>query len=314
LIFRGACAACNSAASPGEEQLIRCAPESFLLARVNPVVERSWRGKGQSRKGSRGRPAPTIRIDCGSHSLSTRLIDGTMTVASPDQLVVKDRNQIEHPPILLFPEMTAKGLKSKLSAIGPVSWGFLHADARYWPKYANLIRELFPKSNIERLPDTPAGSHDVKLVIRCVVGPGYWQAIAKTAFHYFLQTSCRGIRGDEDEFSAIRTFIQQGGNREPFFSNPRTTFVVPSYGAPSTWVHFLAAEESGDGNTEITALVCLFMGPEYRAPMHHVRIGKIPSRLVLPWARSTHTYVYDEVLGGGAYAGKVMKESLTRLR
>jgi hypothetical protein len=118
------------------------------------------------------------------------------------------------------------------------------------------------------------------------------------------------MRGDEPDFSAVRSFIVAGGDRAPFFDQPSAQFGLPfreradgSAILPDAWTHVLAADETAKAGV---AMVSLFMGPKRLAPTYHINLGQLQSRLVVPGARSAHSYMYDMDPHPNASCGRVV--------
>lgn len=317
-VFRRICPACNSRIGKCEEQVLRCAPEAYVRRMVQPNLKRNKRGAGWA--GASGMPPPKFLIDHGDHhELVEGSTDDPRNVFPIDQLVIVDKAKGEH-HLRLFPDMTAAQLRTKIDSLGlmPSGKSYLYADDAAWPKYVALLNEIWPTSPVQHGETVEAGMHRIEGTTKFTFHADYWRALAKIGFHYYLLNSRRGVRGEEPEFADVRKFIMEGGDRDPFFTKPAAQFVMPfrelpngSAILPHAWAHVLAADESYNA---AVAMVSLFMGPERLAPTYHVNLGRFRSPLVVPGARSTHSYLYDAEPGSGAFAGKVVAESLTQLR
>lgn len=265
-------------------------------------------------------PPPKFLLDHGDHhELVEGSADDPRNVSPIDQLVIVDKAKGEH-HLRLFPDMTATQLRAKLDSLGltPSGKSYLHADEAVWSKYVALLNEIWPNSPIQQGETIEAGMHRIRGTTKFTFHADYWRALAKIGFHYYLLNSRRGVRGDELEFADIRRFIMEGGDHDSFFSNPAAQFVMPfrelpdgSAILPQAWAHILAADES---HSAAVAMVSLFMGPVRLAPTYHINLCHFRSPLVVPDARSMHLYLYDAEPGTGTFAGKVVAESLTRLR
>lgn len=103
----------------------------------------------------------------------------------------------------------------------------------------------------------------------------YLRAIAKTGFHYFLWT-CPVLRGDEDAFGPLRSFISEGqADWEPFveLNAPQFLPVLRNGYVPNRTSHFYGAALSPD---EAVAYVQFFVGPNALPPPSRVRLAKNP--------------------------------------
>jgi hypothetical protein len=315
--FRRICPACNTLIGKCEEQLLRCAPEAFVRRMVQPTVERNRRGT--SWVGANGIPPPKFTINHGDHlELVHGSIDDPRNVRPKDQLVIVDKEKGEH-CIPLFPDMTVAHLRAKIGALGlsPSNKFHLHADEAVYPKYVAMLKEIWPDSPIEEREGCEAGIHGVPGRTFFAIHADYWRAIAKIGFHYYLLNTRRGMRGDEAEFADIRRFIIDGGDLEPFFTNPAARFALPFRELPdgdailpSEWGHVLAADESCQ---TAVAMVSLFMGPERLAPTYHINIGRFPTPLIVPDARCSHAYLYYAERNQNKYAGRVVMMPITQL-
>jgi hypothetical protein len=317
LYFTRICRKCNSIIGRCEEQVLKCAPEAYLRRMLRPVVDRNERGMAWV--GAHGSPPPKFTVKhADHHELVEQFGDNPEDVRPVDQIVVVDREGNEH-HIRLFPKMTAAHVRAKLGLLEPQPGDktFLHADDQYYAGYVALLKELWPRSEHFHSGTTEAGTHRVEARTTFTFHADYWRAIAKIAFHYYLVTSKRGKAGDEPEFQPIRRFIIEGGDKSAFFDKPNAQFVTPfrevaGGGAflANTWAHLLAADET---YRYAVAAVSLFMGPKRLAPVYHVNLATFPVDIIVPNARSAHSYVYYPDPSAGDFAGRVVKDSLTQL-
>lgn len=265
-------------------------------------------------------PPPRCTIDHGDHhELVSASTENPRNVAPVDQVVILDEAGGQN-RIRLFPNMTAESLRTRIAALGDnlIDQWFLHADEATYSAYLELLREIRPGVTVTERDGYEAGIHAVKGRVEFTFHEDYWRAIAKIGFHYYLLNAPRGFRGDEPEFAPIRRFIKEGGDRKPFFAVPAARFLLP-FGEvpgghailPQSWAHVLAADDSyGDA----VAMVSLFMGPERLAPTYHINLGRLESPLLLPGNCCAHAYLYYAEPSKGKYAGRVVAQSLTRLR
>jgi hypothetical protein len=318
LIFRGACPRCNGRAGNSEQQLLRCAPEAFIRQMLQPVTSRGNRGNGPA--AANGMPSPRQTINRGDHQeLVEPSQDNPRDILAVDQLVVTD-NERGTRYIRLNPNMTAARLRERINALAPNPSGtcYLHCDETVADRYTALMREVFPDGTLTEREGDDAGVRRVRGRVEFRFHDDYWRAIAKIGFHYYLLNNRRGFRGDEPEFTDIRRFIMEGGDRGPFFSKPAARFVLP-FGElpngnavlPQKWAHVLAADESFQ---TAVAMVCLFVGPERPPVARHINLGRFRSPIVVPNARTAHAYEYDAEPSQGRYAGRVVEITTTRLR
>lgn len=317
-VFRRICRECNRLIGKHEEQLLRCAPEAYVRRIVKPTVKRN--NRGTSWVGANGMPPPKFTINHGDHHERVEgSTDDSGTVHPIDQLVIVDKDKRER-HIRLFPDMTARQLRSRIEAPGvtPSDRSFLHADDAVSPKYIALLKEAWPGWSFVEAEAREPGVHRVKGRATFTFHTDYWRAIAKIGFHYYLLNTRRGVHGNESEFADLRRFIFEGGDRDRFFNNPAAQFVLPfrelpdgSAILPHVWAHVLAADET---YRAAVAMVSLFMGPKRLAPTYHINLARFESPLVVPGARCTHSYMYGAQPDERVYAGRVVAMTLTQLQ
>ena len=140
-----------------------------------------------------------------------------------------------------------------------------------------LVSQAIPSMTFEKVADTEAGTLRVLSRTAFEFGIGYFQALAKIAFHHYLLHSQRYYKGDEDIFSGIRRFIRHGGDITQFFPESGDTFGSPlgeqgdgrQIGSRD-WCHVICVDEREDVSS-----VCmwLFAGPESMPSPVHVRLA-----------------------------------------
>jgi hypothetical protein len=315
--FRRICRKCNEIIGRCEEQILRTAPEAYVRRLAQPITGRSKRGS--SWVGAHGAPAPKFMVAHDDHyELAEGSPDNPQNVRAVDQLVLVGRDGRQH-HIKLHARMTLDQLKLQIdrAGAGALERSYLHSDDATWPIYTDLMGKIWPGTRVVEAESREAGVHQVVGVTRFVFTDDYWRAIAKIAFHYVLVNSKRGLVGSELEFAPLRDFIMKGGSHQPFFEGPGARFVtgfgeLARGGAllPDKWSHLLAADESVG---EVSAAVCLFMGPQRVPTVRHVHLGRLGSLITVPDAMYVHVYIYDTVLEAEGYAGRVESESLRRL-
>ncbi|MFN0137478.1 MAG: hypothetical protein ACKVS9_15345 [Phycisphaerae bacterium] len=236
-----------------------------------------------------------------------------------DQLVIIDRQKGEY-HLELRPEMTVLNLKRRIAECGyePSERTFLHADEKNWPHYVALMQEIWPSVSVEERCSLDRGVHRVAGRISFVFHVDYYRAVAKIAFHYYLLHTKRGVQGTEPEFGAVRNFIRTGGDHKPLYDARGARFALPfgqmrdgQTALPGIWTHVVAADESAG---TAVAMVTLFMGPTRMAPIYHIRLATLASRILVPNAQFAHSYLYDACDSCGTHAGRVVPVATCRLR
>jgi hypothetical protein len=236
-------------------------------------------------------------------------MDGSRNAFPVDQLVIRgedDREEI----IQLHSRMNVKSLRRAVEHTGikkvksaNFNCSDLHAD-----RLLEVINQVFPNMTYSETPDTEPGVHRVLVRIMFQVGVGYFQTLAKIAFHHYLLHSHRRYRGDEITFRNLRRFICRGGAIDAFFPENGDTFGSPIgtevEGGQLTlanWCHIILVDER-----EEVSRVCmwLFAGPENVPCPIHVTLATDPNRILLPAAIWGHAFEYDKSRTD-KYAGEV---------
>jgi hypothetical protein len=104
----------------------------------------------------------------------------------------------------------------------------------------------------------------------------YMRALAKVGFHYFLWT-CPVLRGDEDTFAALRSFISDGqADWKGFVQIDAGQFlpVLREGYVPNRTSHFFGAALHPK---EAIAYVQFFVGPNAPPPSSRIRLGDNPT-------------------------------------
>ncbi len=289
--FRGVCVPCNNGFSPADEQLCRCGPESFMLRVSDPP--RRGRDENTAWVAAHGAPPPRLYTERAGAKLIAKPIgrDPRLT-QTPDQIVIEDQNGQQHQiPVShqvngTTVYLNAAAVRRKMNELGITGQINVRASAseENWERVLGLINELWPTAKVEDLPRTEAGLHVGSGPITFTVTDLYFRGLARMAFHYYLCYNARGLQGSEPQFHAIRRFIKDGGEPEPFFTSPERSPVyfgtpfgdLPDGGAitPGSWFHLLAFDDSHES---IVVMLHLFLGPGWANQPHYVEIGPSPA-------------------------------------
>jgi hypothetical protein len=267
-----------------------------------------------------GVPSPQSTIDHGDHrQLVKRSTDDPKNVFPIDQIVIHDEKGEEY-FIKLFARMRPEQLKDRIKKLGitKIDKMWVHFDERLSSEFQQLLKEVWPKSEICSLPVTEAGITQINGRITFIANDHYFRSLAKIAFHYYLVHSRRGFRGDEQCFGPIRGFIMNGGNIEDFFNQSGPKFAMP-FGeiptggvlTPKQWCHVMAANETGKA---AVVYLQLFVGRGCIPNPHYIQLGNIHSKIIVPNSTWGHVYLYDESPSADQYAGQVHQAQITRIR
>jgi hypothetical protein len=267
-----------------------------------------------------GVPGPQSTIDHGDHrELVQRSKDNATNAFPIDHIVIHDEQGKEF-FIKIFSGMRPEQLKNRIEKLGTskIDKTWLHCDTERWSEFQQLLKKVWPKSEMHRLPDREEG---ITQVNSCIVFKGtdhYFRALAKIAFHYYLVHSRRGFRGDEQCFVPIRDFIMNGGNIKDFFKQSGPKFVIPFGEIPSgdiitpkQWCHIIAADET---NKVAIVYLQLFVGNGCIPQSHYIELADINSNIFISSSTWGHVYLYDESPSSDRYAGQVEQAQITRIR
>jgi len=271
--------------------MLQCGPESFFRELVVPATSRS-RGQKVQKVGALGVPPRETRVDTAAGIFKARSMGEPTTIEIFDQLVIHDEKDEPH-FIELNTKMKSAVLRNKVKLlnINKIKDARVHCENKSYPTYETLIKEAWPNSKIENLPNWSVGRYQVSCEEIFRVTDHYYRAIAKIAFHYYLVHSQK-FRGNEQHFAPIRDFIINGGNPYTFFLKQKIRKNLSIIWGPSRWFHELSAIE---GDDRVIASVCLFRGP--RNPWgieHRLVLGNPPHSLIVMLQTAWKNYfVYD---------------------
>ncbi|MFH1108218.1 MAG: hypothetical protein V1790_03335 [Planctomycetota bacterium] len=318
--FRGACPQCNNRFGRHEQELIQCGPDAIFRSQTHPKSKRLRRRGCTQLRAVDGVPTHEFTVEhYGYPRLVRRASDDPQTVTPIDAMTVKDKDG-RTVCIPLFGGMRAGDVRSKLDAAGVDLKGikevfFSVSDMQQW---SEIGREILPGAKLTELPPEEKGERPARVRVQSTVTVRYFQAIAKIAFHYYLTTTPRHMRGDEPCFQDIREFIMNGGDNERFFRKPPFDFALPVGGLPSggavlsmNWCHVLAAR---DEEGTAVAYVRLYIGPQNVGEGHYVTLGSLPTKLLLPDPVWGHVYLHGPSSNPKRFAGRVADASIARLR
>ena len=279
--FRGQCTACNNAFGCHEQVLAQSSQLGFYRQCAKPNLGKRKNRGGLGQKGAHGSAGPKMMmLGEGSTILVRPGADNPLDAHPFDQLVVRDGSgEVHH--VKLFLRMRPAQLKVELGRRGLLS-AMPIAITCPWDSrsdFHRLVIATYPNARVVNEIRTEPGSYPFRGRAEFVVRLGYWQALAKIAFHYYLVHNRRGFVGSEDAFSPIRTFIRHRGDPREFFRPPDIPFIVPfgregpgTVRCPANWCHLLAATDIG---TTIFVYLQFFLGP-----------GNVPAPIYVALAHS----------------------------
>ncbi|MHB8880380.1 MAG: hypothetical protein ACYC69_02600 [Thermodesulfovibrionales bacterium] len=303
------CRDCNSRIGALEEQFCRCSPEGFMRrvvgikgrkhhAKTNPFYQRS------SGTGPMEAETEHPSLDC---MLLCEFKEGTKDFFPARQIIVRDKDGGHH-PILITERIRSsedfiKVLEDKgLPGAVPVEF---HSNPEEHEWLSGICKGLPNFSEFTELtPVQPQSDKEVRVTI--FTTEKYFRAIAKIAFHHFLQHFPQ-FSGAEKEFDGIRKFIMEGGKRSDWVTMIPGSFIYDLKDPHifiNKYVHVIATEKN---YMNIVSKMLFFDGPERKPPSYFlVKIGRNPERIICP-QRVGHQIVYFEQKDKDGFIG-IMQE------
>jgi hypothetical protein len=299
------CNNCNGKIGTLEEQFCRCGPEAFFRRlkgikgrKSNQKVNPYYRGSsgGNRMLAETKHPSKGYTILCESY-------EGSNDFFPARQIIVQDKNNKYHPILITETIQSFEDLQRILESKGLVDCKPIEFYAT--PEERDWVDRIWKgfKTGIdsERLPDFPT-QKEREMAITFILTDKYFRAIAKIAFHYFLQ-QFNQFSGIENEFREIKNFIMNGGKVETWVRQVKGSF-IPQLQSPlltiSKYAHFIVVEKT---NFSIVVKMHLFVGPKGTAPTYFkVTIGKNPERIYYPQSVG-HQIVYFDQKDVDGYIG-----------
>ncbi|NQT19261.1 MAG: hypothetical protein HQ592_06120 [Planctomycetes bacterium] len=256
--------------------------------------------KGRAKKGPhspyeygpRGEPAIKLRArpkgaDFECLYCIDEIRDGKFVGRMLRQVVVKDKEGQWH-PIYVSERVRHIGslrglIESEVDGPPTDIQAFDDEDSEGW--LFELLKKEYAGNFTSR--QMPAHETENPPIGDMVVGPEYFRAIAKIAFHYYLLQD-NSVGGDEREFSGIRDFILKGGDADRFVTSDLPLQKGACFGDPC---HLFGAGRNGQS---VGAWVMFSAMPDGDNPQrYYVNIGKDPGHIIRlrsnAWA---HRYRY----------------------
>jgi hypothetical protein len=146
--------------------------------------------------------------------------------------------------------------------------------------------------------------------MKAPISAQYLRAIAKIAFHFFLQ-HFNQFSGLEPEFDDIKRYIYLGESNRKIVEPLREPFVreLQMGGRMNRWGHLLSAECTEQG---VEARMQFFAGPRVQPIVWRVVIGKNPARIIYKQAVG-YGYLYFDDVGGEYHGERVNLTPLERI-
>jgi hypothetical protein len=140
-----------------------------------------------------------------------------------------------------------------------------------------------------------------------------FRAIAKIAFHYYLNYNNFKHTGYEDLFLPIRNFVRYGkGDLKNFIIEKKGYFVeqLKRGWKPPTYGHIIVATVN---DRFINVRIQLFVGPNYEPPYYEVLVSENPFKINIPETIFGHNYAYTDDKEKKDYDGSIHQLLATKL-
>jgi hypothetical protein len=272
----GICKACNEKCSKLEDQLCRNGEIGFMRNALGIVGKHKKHKKPVDPfdRGSAG-VGPlkmTGKIPGEEQEVRLRLVRGSLTgIEYMPQLIVTTPSGETH-FIIIPSDMTEPDqLSARLKDLG-IEGELQQARVIMPDADRERMQKLLSKWKIKHQvwSDLPI-TGQILTKTNVEVSDKYFRAIAKIGFHYALKYL--HLRGDEDFFADIRTFIMDGGDISRFVVWSQQQFIeqVKAGLVPETYCHIVSAEANYD---VITSRLQFFLGPENVPYVYTVRLGR----------------------------------------
>lgn len=320
--FRGCCPSCNNRLGTNEQLLSQGSPLGLYRSYVKPNLGKRRNRGGIRLNGVKGARRPKFTMTLNGRSVEVSPLDSSpLDCEFVDQLVLGDAEGAEH-YVRLYPNMKLDELTAAIQrqTVAEVTSCRIECDETLTELAKDLVSKLFPSMSIQEEGVLEPGEFNrVPGRIEFSFSVGYFQALAKIAFHYYLLHNRREFSGHEDVFDELKSFILDGGEHEKFFHSSGKPFNVPlgeqadgTLKCPKHWHNFLAANEHC--NT-IVIYMHFFVGPGNVPPPIYITLGSLVGRPRLPVAVGAfwHSYEYD-LSRTDRYAGTVVKREVFDMR
>jgi len=294
LLLGKLCQACNTRIGTYEEQFCRSSPVGFFRRLAGIKGRKHADNMNPYYRGSVG-SGPMLAetrhpyFDC---MLLCEFKEASNEFTPARQIVVRD-SQGNHHAVLIADwvksaEDFEKALEYKgLSGSIPVEFYATPEEHKWLSDICKGLPDF--KEFTELTPVEPVSEKEV--VVTIYTTDKFFRAIAKIAFHLFLQYFPK-FSGAEKEFSGIRRFIMEGGNVKEWVRIIPGTF-LPELRHPNVFInkyaHFITIEKN---ERHIVSNLLFFVGPEAKPPSYfRVTIGRNPERIYYA-ERLGHQIVY----------------------
>jgi len=188
----------------------------------------------------------------------------------------------------------------------------IYLDPEHLERAKPVLSDVFPKfSDVQHFARSGAGQQRRTLLFENRIGPAYFRAVAKIAFHGSLRFVPE-LSGHEWEFDVLRRFIRRGELPSTNPVQPKKESIVARFGDVfmlRDWGHVIAVEAN---YTTLRVKLQFFVGPAAVPPTWVVRIGRRPDSVQSGLALAYYAHYLDEPLPDG-HAGEMLALDVRKL-
>jgi len=305
------CQQCDREIGKCEEQLVKCGPEAILRIVLGIKGRSGDSSTSPFRRAHAGRKALKFKtIYPGTnYEVLVEPIAGTKNIQILPQIVIVFPDGKCSQILMTDPNMTVAELETSIRATG------IKGKTNIWPiasteeeekRIFNLLHQS--KFFMDEIADENIKPClvNVEAAGDIFVDAGYFRAIAKIAFHYFLIHNS-SYDGSESAFEPIRRFIRYGeGTIESFVKQKRRNLIAEldqGY-RPKYYGHILMGIVN---RQDIKGMIQLFIGHDIDPQYYEVYLGENPRQIFVPDERFGNFYCYFEPEKQGQYSGEIQR-------
>lgn len=312
------CRDCEEAIGKCEDILAKCAPEALLKANLG-IKGRHKKSTSPFRRKHAGHGPIEMKIkypDTDYEMLVEPLGDGKNCQIVP-HIEISDANGNKKQIIIEDPDfLTAKELIKKIFSTE------IKNPVKVWPRMQNneqvdriieLLKECGLYTSEEMAEDIKPFEGIVKAEGQTTWDERRFRAIAKIAFHYYLNYNNFKHTGYEDLFIHIRDFVRYGKNNLKDFVVEKKGYFIEQlkHGwKPPTYGHIVVATVN---ERFINVKIQLFLGPNYEPPYYEILLSEKTFKIKIPETIFGHNYVYDDDKEKKSYDGSMHQLLATKL-
>jgi len=312
------CRDCEEAIGQCEDILAKCAPEALFKANLG-IKGRHEKPTSPFRRKHAGNGPIKMKIKYPGtdHEMLVEPIGDGKNCQIVPHIEIRDANGNKKQIIVEDPNsLTADKLKKLVFSTE------IKNPKKIWPRMQSneQVDRIFDLLKECGLYESEEMAEDIKPfegIVKAggqIIGDGRrFRAIAKIAFHYYLNYNGFNHTGEEYFFTPIRDFIRYGkGDLKDFIVEKKGYFVEQlKHGwKPPTYGHIVVATVN---DKFINVKIQLFVGPNYEPPYYEVFVSGNPFKIKIPETIFGHNYAYTDNKGEKDYDGSFHQLLATKL-